>query len=120
MIIPWHSRAALADQKIEVDTLICLQNMVNIKLDVTAPGVGRWWTPRGPAPRQFGIVDSQMQAARSDIQRDQIAVLYQPEWTAGSRLGRDMQNHRPISGSRHSGVRNSDHIGNSLLEYLGW
>ena len=71
--------------------------------------------PFGFAPRQFGLVDQQVDPAVFDIQLDAVAIAHQTERPADGGFRHDMQHDGAEGGAGHAGIRNPHHVLDALL-----
>src|SRR5690349_16200365 len=104
MALPWDSRAAAADQKVEIRTPVRLQDVLNVKLLIAPEGfVSDRREPSAPFGEHL-FRNVEVQAARADVELDHVALLDERERPAGRRLRGDMQHDRAERRSRHSRV----------------
>src|SRR5436309_1342728 len=87
-----------ADEEIEVDALVGLLHGLAIELDPAAIGMRRRRLPLRAAAPELIVRHVQLQAARVDIELDDVAVLYQGERTAGGGLRRRVQHDGSVRG----------------------
>src|SRR5665213_1055060 len=99
VIVARHRCTAAAHEKIEVDSVVRLQHMVDIEFHVAALAVRRRWIPRSAPARELGVVDVEVKLAGGNVERDEIAIAHQREGTSCGRLGRRMQHDRPVRGA---------------------
>src|SRR5260370_41899586 len=83
-----HGRAAAADQEVEIDALIRLHDMIDIKLGVAAD-MGRLESLPFPAPAlALARGDVEMEPPFLDVDLDHVAILDQAERPARPGLAR--------------------------------
>ena len=75
--------SSAADQEIEVCALGCLHDVLHIQLLIAAGDGRRSCFPGRSPPGEFFVRDVQVQAARVDIQFNEVAVLDEGERATG-------------------------------------
>src|SRR5438093_12526211 len=86
-----HRCAPAANQKIEVRTLVRLENMLNIESLITAIGNWRWRCPSLTSAYEFFFGYAEFQYAGFHVQRDLVTISYQRQWPADRRFRRHVQ-----------------------------
>src|SRR6185369_703277 len=109
VVVARHECAALADEEVEVGTLVRLQDVVMVKAPVAALERGLGCLPPGAPLLQLTLADEQLQAALGDVELDLVAVLDQRERAACGRLGRHVQHHRAVGRAAHPGIGDPNH-----------
>src|SRR5665811_142511 len=83
-----------APEKVEVAALGRLVDVLQVEAAVS-PAEGQWRRlPGGPATRQLGVIDMEMDAPRGHVQLDFISVAHQRQRTANGAFGGDVQDDR--------------------------
>src|SRR5438105_5320599 len=112
---PGHRCAPAANQKIEVRTLVRLENMLDIESLIPSIGDRRWRRPRLTSAYDFVFGYAEFQFAGFHVQRDLITVSYQRQWPTDRRFRRHVQHNCSVSGSAHARIGYAHHVGDSAL-----
>src|SRR4026207_577444 len=87
VIVARHERAAFPDEEVEIRALMGLEDVVEVKLPVSAIERRRRWLPLRLPVLKFRIGNEELQLALRDVELDAVAVLHQRQRAAGRRLG---------------------------------
>ena len=95
---------------------MCLKNVIQVHLAVTAIIVGCRRAPGGQPPLHLRLRNPQFQQSRGNIEFDHIAIPDDGKRPAHRRLRRDVKDHRPVSRAAHAGVAQAHHIFHARLQ----
>jgi hypothetical protein len=93
--------------------------MLDVELAVASLPWGFRCYPGSPPASQFFISHIQVEPSSSNIQFNEVAVFDQRQRPTHCRFRRHMEHHRPVSRTAHSSIRDANHVGDALLQYLG-
>ena len=113
--MPWNFRSAFTYQKIEIDTLIRLQDVIK-EQPVPSPRRGFWWDPLGFASREFFVGHFQMKSPFRDIELNHISGPDQGERSACRRFRGNVEHDRAKRGATHPAIRNAYNIGDAFAQ----
>ena len=99
MRLSWHRVSPTSPQEIEICSLVCLLHVPDVHLHVTAVVRRRWWNPLRAPARELIVGYVQMQAARLDVDLDEVSFADERKWTADRRFGTDMQDDGTVRGA---------------------
>src|ERR1019366_3160634 len=106
---------AVADQKIEIGTEVCLLYVLDKDPLPTSFGQRRR-CPLHATCGQCTVVDLKLNGAPRDIKSNHVAGAHQGERTASSGFRRHVQDDRSVRSSAHAGIGDSDHIRYTLAQ----
>ena len=113
--MPRHFRSALTHQKVEIDALIRLQDVIE-KQPVPSPRRGLRWDPFGLASRKFLVGHFQMKSPFRDIEFNHISGPDQGERSARRRFRGNVEHDRAKRGATHPAIRNAYNIGDAFAQ----
>src|SRR5258708_33302710 len=101
MRVPGNPGPAGTYQKVEIDTAICLQNVLDVELDPATRRRGHGFSFLS-SRLQRGIVDIEIQLARWNVQRDPVSCPHQREGPSCRCLRCAMKDHGAIGSAAHA------------------
>src|SRR5262245_15660313 len=102
-------RVAGAGEEIEVAAEAGLGDVIDVEPGIAARRLLRR-RPARSAVRKLRLIHQEVEAARSGVEADDVAVLHQRQRPTRRRFRRHMQHHRAERGAAHAGVGNPHHV----------